>query len=150
MEFAVMSKPTKTLDEALEFFVNNLITPKWDTLLELLADDAVVEFPFAPPNRPEKLTGKREIVSYFDLLKKRVRLDEVHLIAAHKTTDPNVIILQAEGKGQTIPDGRPFEPKYIDILTFRDGLIVRLQDYWNPLIGILAFGGTISLPNAEA
>jgi hypothetical protein len=34
--------------------------------------------------------------------------------------------------------------------TFRDGLIVRYQDYSNPLIGILAFGGTISFSNSEA
>lgn len=145
-----MPETPKTIDEALECFLNNLTTPGWDSLMDLLAEDAVIEFPFAPPNRPHQLTGKQEIVPYFEALKKRMRLDEVRLIATHKTTDPNVVILQAEGNGQTIPDGRPLEPKYLEILTFRDGLIVRLQDYWNPLVGILAFGGTISFPESGA
>jgi uncharacterized protein len=145
-----MPEMAKTLDEALEFFLNNLTTPNWDTLLlDLMADDAVMEFPFAPPNRPQKLTGKREVVPYFAELKKLIRLDEVHLVATYKTTDPNVVILQAEGKGQAIPTGRPFEPKYIVVLTFRDGLIVRWQDYWNPFAVLVALGGTISLPGSE-
>jgi uncharacterized protein len=145
-----MPETPKTIDLALEFFVNNLTTPGWDNLMDLLADDAVIEFPFAPPNRPAKLTGKQEIVSFFAALRGHMRLDEVRIVATHRTTDPNVVILQLEGKGQNIENGRIIESKYVEFLTFRDGLVVRLQDYWNPLIGILAMGGTISFPESRA
>ena len=76
--------------------------------------------------------------------------DEAHLVAAHKTADPNVVILQIEGKGRALKSGRSVEPKYVEFLTFRDGLIVHWQDYWNPLTGILALGGTISFRQQEA
>jgi uncharacterized protein len=143
-----MPKTPKTIDEAVKFLVDNLTTPGWDNLLDLLADDAVIEFPFAPAERPAKLTGKQEILPYFAALRDHMRLDEVRLIATHKTTDPSVVILQLEGKGQNIRNGRTVEMKYVEFLTFRDGLIVRMQDYWNPLVGILALGGTVSLPNS--
>jgi ketosteroid isomerase-like protein len=145
-----MAGTTKSVDGALKLFMDNLATPGWDTLVELLADDAVMEFPYAPPERTQKLNGKQEIVPYFDALKQTMSLDEVHLVATHKTTDPNVVILQAEGKGRALKSGCSFEPKYVVFLTFRGGLIVRWQDYWNPLTGILALGGTISFPQQEA
>ncbi len=145
-----MPEATKTLDEALDFFVDNLTSPRWGTLLELLADDAVMEFPYAPADWTRKLHGKQEIAPYLETLKQSMRLDEVRLIATHKTADPSVVILQAEGKGKILQTGRPIEPKYVVFLTFRDGLIVRWQDYWNPLAFLLALGATISFPNPEA
>ena len=145
-----MSEPTKTLDEALQSFETSFTNPDWDTLLlELMAEDAVMESPFAPPGRPGKVTGKHEIAAYFLELKKVIRLDEVRIVTTYKTDDPNVVILQAEGRGRAIHTGKPFEPRYAEILTFRYGLLVRWQDYWSPLAFLVAIGA-ISMPDAEA
>ncbi|MFT4113923.1 nuclear transport factor 2 family protein [Silvibacterium sp.] len=143
-----MPGTTKSIDEALQFFLDNLTSVHWDALLlELVADDAVMEFPFAPEGRPQRLNGKREIAPYLDELKKVIRLDEVRLVAMHKTVDPETVILQAEGKGQAIQTGRPFHPRYIVVLTFRDGRIIRWQDYWNPLAFLTSMGATITFPS---
>ncbi len=145
-----MPEMTTNLDEALKFFCDNLVTPKWDALMDLLAEDAVMEFPYHLPGFPEKLRGKREIVPYFDLLKDRITINEVRLVTTHKTDDPNVVILEAVGKGHAVQTGHNYEPKYITVLTFRNGLIVHWKDYLNPFTVLIALGGTIALPMAEA
>ena len=60
-----MPKTTRTVDEALKLFMDNLTTPHWDKLLKLIAEDAVIEFPYAPAGRTQKLNGMQEILPYF-------------------------------------------------------------------------------------
>lgn len=101
-----MPETTKTIDEVLEIFLSDAATPA--TMLNFLADDAVIEFPYALPGRPQKLTGKQEIVPYFDVLEGRIALDEFHRVAVHKTSDSNIVIVQSEGKGHAVQTGQPF------------------------------------------
>ena len=86
----------------------------------------------------------------FGALKNLIRLDEVRVVATHKTTNLNVVILESEGKGEAVQTGRPYEPKYITVLTFRDGRIVCWRDYWNPFTVLVALGGAISFSKSEA
>lgn len=143
-----MPEATKTVDELLEIFLVNAANPS--ALLNLLADDAVIEFPYALPGRTQKLTGKQEIVPYFVALKDTIVIGEMRRVAVHRTTDPNIVIVQSEGKGRAVQTGQPFEQKYISVLTFRDGLLVRVQDYWNPFTVFTAFGGEISYPKSDS
>lgn len=137
----------KSVDEALQAFKDSFTSPEWDTsLLKLMADDVVMEFPFGPPGRPTRLSGKQEIASYFTELKKVIRLDRIRVTETYKTDDPNLVVLKAEGKGAAIQTGRPFEPKYVDFLTFRDGMLVLWQDYWSPLAFLIATE-VITMPN---
>jgi ketosteroid isomerase-like protein len=62
----------------IEQFLDNLTTVNWEKLLDLLADDAVIEFPYAPEDCPNKLTGLTEIRPYFESLKQSIRIDEIH------------------------------------------------------------------------
>ncbi|WP_158615319.1 nuclear transport factor 2 family protein [Acidipila sp. EB88] len=141
---------SQTTDEAFTRFLNSFGSPDWDTqLIQLMTEDVVMEFPFAPPARPQRLNGKEEVRTYFTELKRLIHIDSVSVVAIHKTTDPDVVIFQAEGKGRAIDTGLPFEPKYVDILTFRDGLLARWQDYWNPLTVLVALGA-ITLPGPQA
>ena len=145
-----MPETTANIDETLNRSSDNLTTPKWDALMELLAEDAVMEFPYHLPGFPEKLTGKQQIVPYFSALKDRLLIEQVSILKMHKTIDPNVVIVESEAKGKAVQTGLPYEPKYITVLTFRDGLILRWQDYWNPFTVLTALGGAISLPTSNS
>ena len=145
-----MPEMTKTLDDALELFVSSLATTDKNIYLGLLADDVVLEYPYHFPNRPGILSGKQEIVGYFEAFREVLRFDELRIVATHKTTIPDVVTLQVEGKGQAVHTGLPFEPKYLLVLTFRDGLICHWQHYFNPLTVLTALGGTFSFPHTES
>ena len=117
----------------LMHFLTNVINSKHSDLLEMLTDDAVIDFPYHLPTTPAQLVGKPEIERFFAGFGDFLSLEETHLIAAHQTADQNVGILEYEGKGKATKTGRPYRQKYITVLTFRNGQILHWKDYWNPV-----------------
>ena len=130
----------QTLDPKLQRFLANVVNAKHRELLEMLTEDAVIEFPYHLPTTPTRLGGKQEIVSFFSGFGDFLVLDATHLIAAHQTADPQVAILEYEGTGTATQTGKPYQQTYITVLTFRDEQISHWKDYWNPLSVLAATG----------
>ncbi len=121
------------IDAKLQQFLENLVSSKHNELLEMLAEDAVMEFPYHLPTTPEQLVGKQQIVPFFSGFSDFLTLTKIRPVAVHRTADPNVAVLEYEGTGKAVQTGRSYLQKYITVLTFRDGLISHWKDYWNPL-----------------
>ncbi len=137
----------KFIDAKLQDFLSNLVTSKHHDLLEMLTEDAVMEFPYHLPTTPAQLVGKQEIVEFFSAFGDLLTVDEILLVAAHQTTNPNVAVLEFEGRGKATQTGRPYLQKYITVLTFRDGRISHWKDYWNPANVINATAESDSTPS---
>ena len=135
------------LDAKLRNFLNNLVSSKHHDLLEMLDEDAVMVFPYHLPTTPTQLVGKQEISKFFAGFGDFLTLDEIRLVASHRTDDPDVAILEYEGTGKATQTGRSYQQKYITVLTFRDGRIARWKDYWNPLSVLEATGEPGSVPS---
>ncbi len=114
-------------------FLTNVINSKHSDLMEMLTDDAVIEFPYHLPTTPAQLVGKPEIERFFAGFGDFLVLEEIRPIAAHETADPNVGILEYEGFGKATKTERPYRQRYITVLTFRNGQIRHWKDYWNPM-----------------
>ena len=135
------------LDAKLRNFLTNLVSSKHHDLLEMLTEDAVMEFPYHLPTTPTQLVGKQEISRFFAGFGDLLTLDEIRLVAAHQTDDPNVAILEYEGTGKATQTGKPYQQKYITVLTFRDGRIAHWKDYWNPVSVLSATQASNSTPS---
>ena len=119
------------------------------------AEDGVHEWPFPPPGAPRRLSGRAEITAYFDRLIGSGRAGMLHFeefadVVVHDTTDPEVIIAEYDIRGTIAGTGKPFVFSYILVLRVRDGQIVSLRDYLNPLAmsEALALGSPVSTPGA--
>ena len=135
------------LDAKLQNFLDNLVSSKHHDLLEMLTEDAVMEFPYHLPTTPTQLVGKQEIAKFFAGFGDFLTLDGIRPVAAHRTDDPDVAILEYEGTGKATQTGRPYQQKYITVLTFRDGRIAHWKDYWNPVSVLAATGEPGSVPS---
>jgi ketosteroid isomerase-like protein len=60
------------------------------------------------------------------------------------TQDPEVIVAEIDATGFVVATGRPYELRYIAVLTIREGLIVSYRDYWNPLAAQELLGGGLA------
>jgi ketosteroid isomerase-like protein len=121
------------IDTRLQDFLSNLVSSNHHDLLEMLTEDAVMEFPYRLPRTPTRLMGKQEIVQFFSGFADFLILDEIRFVAAHQTANPDVAIVEYEGTGRFVQTGRCYLQQYIAVLTFRDGRICHWKDYWNPL-----------------
>lgn len=57
----------------------------------------------------------------------------------------DVMIAEFSVEGSAVTTGRPYNQRYISVVTFRDDKIVTYRDYWNPVVAIEALGGVEKL-----
>ncbi|WP_437815085.1 nuclear transport factor 2 family protein [Sorangium sp. So ce1078] len=121
-----------------------LIGRDMEAWLDLFADDATVEFPYAPAlGAPALLEGKAAIRRYFEGTLESFRDLTLRDVRRYPTTDPDVALAEAHGSAIILPAGRRYEQDYVMLVATRDGKIVRYREYWNLGPIVEAFGGDL-------
>ncbi|WP_344588636.1 nuclear transport factor 2 family protein [Actinomadura vinacea] len=97
---------------------------------ELLAEDLVVETPFAPAGM-RRYEGREAWLSYYrtsgaGLL---VRFEQFRELATYQTDDPEVIVVEYELTGTVTATGVRSSVTCIAVLGVRDGLIKHWREY---------------------
>jgi ketosteroid isomerase-like protein len=97
---------------------------------ELLAEDLVVETPFAPVGM-RRYEGREAWLSYYrtagaGLL---VRFEQFRELATYETDDPEVIVVEYELTGTVIATGVRSSVTCIAVLRVRDGMIKHWREY---------------------
>lgn len=115
---------------------------------DAFADEAVVDFPFAPPNYPKQIRGKEAIREYVKDYAVHIDLHEFPEFTVHETLDPAVLVVEARVVGQMVATGAPYEVGYVWVIRTEKGKIVHQRDYWNPLAVLDAVGGGEALRDA--
>lgn len=106
--------------------------------VKLFAPDAVLEFPYAPPGVPKKVTGREALVAHMLNFPKIFDVEFVDM-TFHETVDPSLVIVEFRSKGTALPTGKPYEQTCISVVrTDSDSHITHYLDYWNPLVAIEA------------
>lgn len=102
---------------------------------ELLADDVVVEAPFAPPGRPARFEGKQQWLNFANPQRAAfpTRIDACRTLAIHDTTDPATIVVEYELTGTSPTTNQQGTATFIGVLTARNGKIVRWREYQNTM-----------------
>jgi ketosteroid isomerase-like protein len=101
---------------------------------DLMAEDGVMEFPFARPDRPKKVSGHADLVAYLEPLTDILAIESFTDPVVHWTLNPNVVILEYGITGRIRSNGQPYNQSYVEIITVEDGKIKNIRDYWNPLL----------------
>ena len=117
--------------EVFELMCAGFMSNRVDTLAGLLADDVVIETPFAPPGRPRRTEGRAAFLAI--AVPGRAALpfqfDECRVRAVHDTTDPEVIVVEYELGGTVLPTGARRSAEFVGVLRVRDGLIRGWREY---------------------
>jgi ketosteroid isomerase-like protein len=139
----LVSKPdpmaafSRFLKDALQDFLR----PDAHTFLEMLAPDAVMEFPYTPPSGIKRLEGRVAIEKYLDSVADMLCIDSMTLQSRYLAQEGETVILEFNCTGSGAQTGKPYNQNYISVIALKDGAISHYRDYWNPLIAIEAMGG---------
>jgi uncharacterized protein len=108
---------------------------RMDLYTDLFAADATFELPFAPPGVPRRIEGRDAIRAFILAGAERMRAAppqfQFRSIRVHETVDPEVIVTEFAVHG--VAAGSPYQFANLQVMTVRNGEIVSLRDYWNPL-----------------
>ncbi|WP_239137918.1 nuclear transport factor 2 family protein [Sphaerisporangium rufum] len=102
---------------------------------DLLAEDVVIETPFAAPGRPARFAGREEFLTATadERATFPVRFTGVDNVVIHDTTDPQVVVVEYELHGVVTATGRRAAAPFIGVLRVRDGKVVRWREYQHTL-----------------
>jgi ketosteroid isomerase-like protein len=101
----------------------------------LLADDVVIETPFAPEGRPRRFEGRAEFQAFAEASQAAmpVRIEDCRNVVIHQTTNPEVIVAEYELVARVGGTGHTGSASFIGVLTARDGQVVQWREYQNAL-----------------
>lgn len=118
--------------EIFEQILQAYQTGNTQLLTDLMAEDAVMEFPFAPASRPKRVQGKNNIIKYIQAIMSNVTVTSLTDVEIHRMIDPDCVVVEMTGHGTVLATGDAYERGYIDVCYTKNGRIKLIRDYWNP------------------
>ena len=140
-----MAETKPTLHDMLKAALGDRIDPGAQSFIEMMADDFVMEFPYARPGMPTRVEGRAAVLTHLIKVGQGVSVDSASGLVVHETKDPEVVILEFDGHGRAVKTGEPYEQRYISVIRARGGKIVHYKDYWNPIQGLKAQLGSAAV-----
>lgn len=100
-----------------------------------LADNVIVEWPFAAPGRPSRIQGKAEFLAFADPERAAMplRIDDCEVTTVHSLVDPSTIVVEYSLTATAAATGRQATADFITVLTVHDGKITLLREYQDTL-----------------
>jgi ketosteroid isomerase-like protein len=137
MDHGVLAGPR----EAFERFREMMLAGSSPGLESLLAEDCVVEAPFAPPGA-RRIAGRdafaASAVPRREALAQRIRFTDVRDVVIHQTSDPDVAVIEYEVEGVRVADGFRATAPFVVVVQVQDGRVVLWREYQDPAAMALA------------
>jgi ketosteroid isomerase-like protein len=114
-----------------------------DALTAHLADDIVMELPFAPEGYAREHLGRDAVVKFQRAAARSFSTFAMVIDRVIETTDPRVVIAEHHSDGVAVPTGRPYRNRYVTIFELDgDGRVRRWTEYYDPTVVTGAFGAS--------
>lgn len=113
-------------------------TPSPSDDLSFYAPDIVVEFPYAPEDHTRRLEGRDAVAAFMRRIPTFTEGFALGDPTLHPT--PSGFIAEYHGEATFKSTGRRYAQDYISVIDVRDGQIVRIKEYYDPLRVLRAIG----------
>jgi ketosteroid isomerase-like protein len=103
-----------------------------ESVVDLLAEDAVLEMPLTPAGLPNRLEGREAIAAFLgghQVFSKLV----FHDVDIHDMKDPEMVVVEFQSTGEFAATGNTYENRYVLVMRVRGGQIVLYREYFNPM-----------------
>lgn len=111
-----------------------------DGWVDAWADDGILSLPFAPAGFPRRIEGKAAIREYCRGISELFRSMRFPDLEIHDMLDPERFFA-TYGVEVELTSGGTYDNLYAVLLVVRDGQIVELSEYYDPIRVLRAFGG---------
>lgn len=112
-----------------------------DHYFETIADDAVFEFRYLFPDFPTRIVGRAALEALYSGYGDTTILHCGDALVIHRSREPGVLIIEYEVHGKKLLTGKPYDNRFISVVTIRDRKIVHWRDYMDSLAAFTAETG---------
>ncbi|WP_156464117.1 nuclear transport factor 2 family protein [Devosia sp. Leaf420] len=94
-----MTDPFQSFSAMLRYALADRVDQNAPTYIDMVADDVVMEFPYALPDMVKRVDGKEALRAYLKNVGDMITIDALDNVAVLRTEDPDVTIVEFEGVG---------------------------------------------------
>jgi ketosteroid isomerase-like protein len=136
-----MSDDMESFSAMLRKALGDRIDAGANAFIDMMAEHAVMEFPYALPGLPVRLDGKDAVARHLKRVAGLIAFDRMGTPTVHPSTDPNLVIIEFDGFGRGVETGEAYDQRYISVIRTENGRITFYRDYWNPIAVLRATKG---------
>ena len=100
---------------------------------DLLADDVVFEFVISVPGYPRRVEGRRQIIELYKDYDSFMTVRSADNLRVYRDRSASVVVLEYEVHGESVQTGRPYDNRFVSIVTITDGKVTQWRDYLDPV-----------------
>ncbi|GAA4490897.1 nuclear transport factor 2 family protein [Rhodococcus olei] len=100
---------------------------------DLLADDVVFEYVISVPGYPRRVEGRQNIADLYSGYGDYMSLRSADNLRVHHDRDASVVVLEYEVHGTSVQTGRPYDNRFVSIVTITDRKVTHWRDYLDPV-----------------
>ncbi len=104
-----------------------------EDFFDLLADDVVVEFVISVPGYPRRVDGRQSVADLYGDYDSFMHVRSADNLRVHRDVARSTVILEYEVHGESVRTGRPYDNRFVSIVTVRDGKVAWWRDYLDPV-----------------
>jgi ketosteroid isomerase-like protein len=109
-----------------------------DHFFDAIAADAVFEFRYRFPGYPTKVVGRDALMALYSGYGNGMSLHGAGALVVNISETPGVAILEYEVEGKAVRSGKPYENRFVSVVTIRDRKIAGWRDYMDSLAAMSA------------
>lgn len=115
---------------------------------DLLADDVVFEYVISVPGYPRRVQGRQNIIDLYRDYDRYMTVRTADNLRVHRDPQAAVVVLEYEVHGESVQTGRPYDNRFVSIVTVEDRKVVRWRDYLDPIAIFDAAGWPTAHPQS--
>ncbi len=122
--------PREIFELAQTMFLNKDLS----SFSDLFASDGILELPFHIQKSMRLIQGRENIRNYLAMMPAALlKPIGYKSMTIHETSNPEIIIAEYDMYGEVTANSKPFQRRYLQVVEVRNGEIITLRDYWNPI-----------------
>lgn len=100
---------------------------------DLLAEDVVFEYVITVPGYPRRVEGRQGIIDLYSDYGDHVKLRSADHLRVHRDPGTSVVVLEYEVHGTSLRTGRPYDNRFVSVVTIKDRKVAHWRDYLDPI-----------------
>jgi ketosteroid isomerase-like protein len=111
-----------------------------DDYFDLLAEDVVFEYVISVPGYPRRVEGRQAIVDLYGGYGDYIDLRSADSLRVYRDCEASVAVLEYEVHGKSVQTGRPYDNRFISVVTIKNRKVTHWRDYLDPVAVFNAVG----------
>jgi uncharacterized protein len=100
---------------------------------DLLTDDVVFEYIISVPGYPRRVEGRQNVIELYGDYSDFMKMHSADNLRAYRDPEASVVVLEYEVHGESVHTGRPYNNRFVSIITVNNHKVTHWRDYLDPI-----------------